>query len=71
MGYVAHILEIGAGVGNGTAISCASGDIDLMVNTINANVATNILAPGTVRLTCPSFTGSTVGPGTLLRAQYA
>lgn len=70
-GYVAHILEIAGGVGNGTAISCASGEINLVCNQLNANTATNILGPGTVRLTCPDFTGSTVGAGTLLRAQYA
>lgn len=71
VGYVAHIVEIGGGVGNGTAISCASGEMNLVVNTISANVATNILGGATVRLTCPDKTGSSAGPGTLVQAQYA
>ena len=65
-GYVAHILEIGAGVGFGTAIQVAAGDIDLFVHRISANTAVNVAAAGTLRLFYSSLTGAIVGAGTFL-----
>lgn len=69
-GYVAHILEIGGGVGNGTAIVGAGGTIDLLVHRINANTAVNVSGAGAdVNLFVASLTGATVGAGTLRTAQ--
>jgi hypothetical protein len=65
-GYVAHILEIGAGVGFGTAIQVAAGDIDLFVHRISCNTAVNVAAAGTLRLFYSSLTGAIVGAGTFL-----
>lgn len=69
-GYVAHILEQGAGIGSGTAIIGAGGTIDLFVHRINANAAVNVSGGAAdVNLFVSSLTGTTGGPGTLRLAQ--
>lgn len=68
-GYVAHILEIGGGVGVATAIVGAGGTIDLFCHRIVANTAVNVSgAAADVNLFVASLTGATVGPGTLRTA---
>jgi hypothetical protein len=69
-GYIAHILETGGGIGNGTAIVGAGGTIDLFVHRINANTAVNVSGAGAdVNLFVASLIGATVGAGTLRIAQ--
>jgi hypothetical protein len=67
-GYAAHILEIGGGVGVGTAVSVQSGDIDLFVHRIVANTALNVGAAGTLRLFASVITGAQIVAGTLKTA---
>ena len=66
VGYVAHILEIGGGIGLGTAIQVAAGEVDLFCHRISANTAVSTGAAGTLRLFYSSLTGAIVGAGTIL-----
>ena len=58
VGSITHILEQGAGVGNGTAIDLRAGTIDLFINDINANVAYTIAAGATLNLHICAITGT-------------
>lgn len=65
VGYVAHILELGGGVGNGTGIDITgTGEIDLQTTLLEMTTAYSIAAGGTLRLMVNKLTGATVGPGT-------
>ena len=63
VGYVAHILEIGGGVGAGLGILVAGGEIQLKILNLNANTAYNVGASGTLRLDANSLTGAAAGTG--------
>jgi len=63
VGYVAHILETGAGVGAAVGILVAGGEIHLKILELNANVAYNVGAASTLRLDANSVTGGTAGVG--------
>lgn len=63
VGYVAHILEIGAGVGAGLGILVAGGEIQLKILNLNANTAYNVGASGTLRLDANYISGGVAGTG--------
>ena len=63
VGYVAHILEIGAGVGAGVGIICNGGEIAIKVLYLTANTAYNVGASGTLRMDANAITGATAGTG--------
>jgi len=64
VGYIGHILEIGGGVGNGTAINLIGGELELKVLRLVANAA-YIVGSGTIlRLDVNYLSGSTSGVGT-------
>jgi hypothetical protein len=67
-GYVAHILEVGAGVGFGTAIQVAAGDVDLFCHRIACATAVNVGPPATLRLFASVIGGAQVVAGTFLTA---
>lgn len=81
VGYVAHILETGAGIGAGAAIIATGGEVSLKAITISANTSYNVGAAATVRLDCnqiagtPSITGlayvNTAGYLTAIPANWA
>jgi len=64
VGYVAHILEFGAGVGAGAGIICNGGEVSLKVLSLSANTAYNVGASGTLRLDANQITGTAAGTGT-------
>jgi hypothetical protein len=63
VGYVAHILETGAGIGAGLGIIVAGGEIHLKVLELNANTAYNVGASGVLRLDANKITGGVAGTG--------
>ncbi len=64
VGYVAHILEVGAGIGSGEAIRVVSGEIAIQVNTISMNQAYTLVNPtATLRLIAGEVTGGTTITG--------
>lgn len=50
LGKITHILEIGAGVGNGTAIDVTTGHVSLVVGVINTDVAYSVAGAGSLHL---------------------
>lgn len=62
VGYVAHILETGAGIGAAVGILVAGGEIHLKILELNANTAYNVGA-GTLRLDANKITGAVAGVG--------
>jgi hypothetical protein len=61
IGYVAHILEIGAGSGAG--IVCNGGEVSLKTLYLDSTQAYNVGASGTLRLDANVITGTTAGTG--------
>ncbi len=58
LGRVAHILELGAGVGNGTAIKIDSGRVDLQAGFIDTTTAYSVSGSGTLRLLVSRINGA-------------
>lgn len=63
VGHVDHILEIGAGVGVGTAINVIAGEVDLSAGVVTAQNAYLVSAGATLRLEANSITGATTVAG--------
>jgi hypothetical protein len=63
-GYVAHILEVGAGIGNGTGINVSGGSVDLLMNRLVANTVYNVIASAALNLHITSAPVGAVGAGT-------
>jgi hypothetical protein len=63
VGYVAHILEIGGGVGVGVGILIAGGEVHLKVLNLSANTAYNVGVGGVLRLDANLVTGGIAGTG--------
>jgi hypothetical protein len=63
VGYAAHILELGAGLGAGLGIIVAGGEIHLKVLELNTNTAYNVGASGVLRLDANKITGGVAGTG--------
>lgn len=61
VGYVAHMLEIGAGSGAG--IICNGGEVSLKILYLDTTQAYNVGAAGTLRLDANVITGTTAGTG--------
>ena len=61
IGYVAHILEIGAG--NGAGIVVNGGEVSLKILYLESTQAYNVGASGTLRLDANVITGTTAGTG--------
>jgi len=62
-GYVAHVLEIGAGIGSGTAIYLAGGEMDLVVDRISCLNAYYVAAGTTLNLQLGTVTGAVYTAG--------
>lgn len=60
VGRVAHILEIGGGVGNGTAMKVDSGRVDIVAGFIDTTTAYNIAGAGTLKLLVNEISGTRV-----------
>ncbi len=60
VGKVSHILEIGGGVGNGTAFTISTGRVDMLVGYIEADIAYNISGAGRLRLIVNELGGTRV-----------
>jgi hypothetical protein len=60
VGRVAHILEIGGGVGNGTAIEIDAGRVDLIAGYISTATAYNVSGSGTLKLVAVELTGARI-----------
>ena len=60
VGKASHILEIGAGVGNGTAFTISTGRVDMLVGYIEADIAYNISGAGRLRLIVNELGGTRV-----------
>jgi len=63
VGYVAHILETGAGIGAGLGILLGGGEIHLKCLELNTNTAYNVGVGGVLRLDANLITGGVVGAG--------
>ena len=61
IGYVAHILEIGAGSGAGIIVN--GGEVSLKILYLDSTLAYNVGASGTLRLDANVITGTTAGTG--------
>jgi hypothetical protein len=60
---IGHILEIGAGVGNGDAVRCLNGTVDLQVGTIAATTAYHIETNGVLNMLANSMAGAEENTG--------
>lgn len=60
VGRVAHILEQGAGIGFGTAITISTGRVDLVTGKIAAEQAYTVSAAGTLQLVCTNISGTRI-----------
>lgn len=60
IGQVSHILEIGGGVGNGTAIEVDSGRVDLVAGYISTTTAYSTNGAGTLKLLVVELTGARI-----------
>lgn len=58
LGKVAHLLEVGAGIGNGTGIEINTGRVDIVAGFIDTAVAYKINAAGTLRLLVNQLNGT-------------
>jgi hypothetical protein len=63
VGYVAHILEIGGGVGVGVAVLVGGGEIHLKCLNLSANTAHNVGVGGVLRLDANLISGVAAGTG--------
>jgi hypothetical protein len=64
VGYVGHILEVGGGIGNGTALNLIGGDLELKVLRLQATTAYIVGGSATLRLDSNFISGSTSITGT-------
>ncbi len=62
VGRVAHILETGLGIGNGTGISIPTGTVELMVCELNVTTAYNVAVGATLRLFVGFISGTETAP---------
>ncbi len=60
VGRVAHILEIGAGIGVGNAININTGRVDLVVGFLNTTTSYSVAGAGTLKLVVTEITGAQV-----------
>jgi hypothetical protein len=63
VGYIAHCLELGAGIGNGTALNLIGGELELKMERLVANTAYIVGAGATLRLDANYISGSVSGVG--------
>lgn len=67
VGFIAHVLELGDGIGSGTGIAVLGGEIDLVMNDLAANTAYTVASGATLRLDVGDrdLTGSEINAGTV------
>jgi hypothetical protein len=72
VGYIAHCLEIGGGVGNGTGLNLIGGELELKMDRLDATTAYIVGAGATLRLDSNFISGavSGVGPAYVNTAGY-
>lgn len=70
VGRIDHILQIGTPTGT-VGLNVQTGEINLMVNTIDADQDWNVAAAGTLRLFYGKVSGTGVGAGTILTSTPA
>jgi hypothetical protein len=63
VGYIAHCLEIGGGVGNGTGLNLIGGDVELKMLRLATTTAYIVNAGATLRLDANFISGSVSGVG--------
>jgi hypothetical protein len=63
-GYVAHILETGSGIGNGTGINVVGGSIDLVLDRIECLNAYQVAPGASLHLQCGTCVGAISTAGT-------
>lgn len=62
VGQADHILEEGAGIGNGTALFAAQGEVDIRADVIAATTLANCGAPAVISILCNNLSGAVVAP---------